>query len=143
MTCKEYLTRFKRQQKEISILQEEISTLQAVRAVQYDKPNVKRSASGDGIINIVTQLMKYQAQYEEQIVTYLFERTRFLNELREMSERQGDVLRLIYMNGYTLKQVARELNYSLDWVAHVHGLALVEYERRYLLRTPDGELVHK
>lgn len=143
MTCKEYLTRFKRQQKEISILQEEISTLQAVRAVQYDKPNVKRSASGDGIINIVTQLMKYQAQYEEQIVTYLFERTRFLNELREMSERQGDVLRLIYMNGYTLKQVARELNYSLDWVAHVHGFALVEYERRYLLRTPDGELVHK
>ena len=42
---------------------------------------------------------------------------------------QRDVLRYRYLDGWEWKEIARRMNYSTDWVKHVHGKALKAMER--------------
>ena len=39
-------------------------------------------------------------------------------------ERQRDVLRYRYLNGWRLKDIAQRMNYSTDWVRHLHARGL-------------------
>ena len=41
---------------------------------------------------------------------------------------QRQVLQYRYLNGLSWKEIARRMNYSPDWVKHLHGRALREME---------------
>ena len=46
------------------------------------------------------------------------------------SAGQREVMRYRYLNGWEWKEIARRMNYSTDWVKHVHTRALKEMEAR-------------
>ena len=52
---------------------------------------------------------------------------RLIDTVRDANQR--DVLRYRYLNGWDWNEIARRMNYSTDWVKHVHGRALKAMER--------------
>ena len=44
------------------------------------------------------------------------------------SAGQREVMRYRYLNGWEWKEIARRMNYSTDWVKHVHTRAIREME---------------
>lgn len=57
------------------------------------------------------------------------------------SAGQREVMRYRYLNGWEWKEIARRMNYSTDWVKHVHTRALKEMEAR--VKREGGEKRHE
>ena len=53
---------------------------------------------------------------------------RSIDAVKDVNQRE--VLRYRYLNGWDWQEIARRMNYSTDWVKHIHGQALKAMEAR-------------
>ena len=142
MTAKEYLNGVRRQRLHVLSLQERIAEIeiqmQGVKAIAYDKDRVQVSPSNkmeelfikmDRLSEkFLRELLKYQAAVDKA--------KRQINEMPKETQREILTLRYLEDDGHgrqmTFEQIACTMHKSYEWVCHLHGYALKEFERMYL-----------
>lgn len=142
MTAKEYLTGIRRKRLHCLSLRERLSEIEnqmsGLKAIVYDRDRVQASPS-----NTMEELfVKYDELTEKFVRASLKYQTavekaeRQINEMPKEAHRE--ILTLRYLkddaNGrqMTFEQIACVVHKSYEWVCHLHGHALKEFERMYL-----------
>ena len=131
MNAKQYLSRGFYLRSQIRDLDERIEQLRhrmsSVGAIRYDKVNVQSSPEDPMLANIA-----YLIEAERKLVALEADLERVCSEIREKIDLMDDeLLRTILLKRYvynkSMKRIARDVNYSLDWVWDLHRKALKEF----------------
>lgn len=131
MTAKQYLSRGFYLRTQIRDLDERIlqirRRMESLGAIRYDKVNVQSSPDDPILANI-----EYLIEAERKLVELEADLERVCSEIREKIDLMDDeLLRTILLKRYvynrSMKRIAREVNYSLDWVWDLHRKALKQF----------------
>lgn len=131
MTAKQYLSRGFYLRTQIRDLDERIlqirRRMESLGAIRYDKVNVQSSPEDPILANIA-----YLIETEKRLVALEAELEKVCSEIRDKIDLMDDeLLRTILLKRYvynrSMKRIAREVNYSLDWVWDLHRKALKQF----------------
>lgn len=136
MTAKQYLSQALRMRALIRQTREHIDELRTLAGspppIRYDREIVQSSASGDGMIKTLIQLEAEERRCEKLIEGYLEKYMEITENIRGVAPGlYADVLYLRYIEGKSLARIAKELNYSHEWIRHIHGRALQAFRKKY------------
>ena len=142
MTAKEYLNQIRRNRLHQKILLEKIEELntqaQGLKAITYDKDRIQVSPSNK-LEEYMVRITVLAEKYARNVLRYEALENKIRGQIQAMpNDAQMEVLMLRYVetdeNGrqMTFERIACILHKSFDWVCHLHGYALKEFERRYL-----------
>lgn len=126
MTAKRFLEQAYWLDKRIEKRAEEIARLRA----KLEKTNSKlsdmpRGGSGGDWTDGAVKVLEWEAEVKQEIAR-LCEIKRQIGEAIDAVEdaRYRTLLEMRYRNYYTFEKIAVEMNYSYDWVKHIHAEAL-------------------
>ena len=142
MTAKEYLNQIHKLRWQIEALDNQIAFLrnkaQGVKAIVYDQDKII-STPGNEMERIILELAEATNRYTERILEYIDITIRAENQITGLDNKDySSVLTLRYIevddNGkqFTLEEIAAKLNYSPEWIRHLHSDALEAFEKKYL-----------
>ena len=144
MTVKEYLSQAVYYQQMITRQRDKIKEIRekatAPGAIQYDRIRVQTSLAGDSLTDYMAALEKAEKKMTRMLDKYI---NLYSKLERQISDIQPEVYRQVlamhYMDGLTLGKIARKLNYSYEYIKHVHGRALQAFERKYSMKGEKGK----
>lgn len=124
----------------LQVLQDEIATLRSqaenVRGMNYDKIRVQSSPDMDPLATYLGRLTDAEEELSTELELYLSMYMKIFREIANVGMGiYADVLFLRYFDGLSLGEIADQLNYSYDRIRHIHGVALQEFEHKYLRGT--------
>jgi predicted nuclease with TOPRIM domain len=134
MTAKEYLQNYELLELELRHLCDELSELRqglySVSAVDTEKPRVQearrennRFERYDALERKIDELIDSKQALKHQIITDIHKLGK-VNYINVLYKR--------YIELKSLKQISREMHNDYDWVRHLHGYALAEFENKVL-----------
>lgn len=141
MKAKEYLCAVRRKELHIKTLMEKREALdaeaQGLKAIVYDKDRVQVSPA-NRMEEMLVKIAEIDERYEREIQElhdYIVEATRRVMTMDNTT--YAEILRLRYLtddNGHRMsfERISCIMHKSFDWVRHLHGAALAEFERKYL-----------
>ena len=142
MTAKEYLTGIRKQRLHCRMLAERIEELnnqaQGLKAITYDKDRVQVSPTNK-MEDLVLKMDEISGKFSKSIDRYYKSVEKATKQISDLpKETHREILMLRYMkddeNGrqMTFEQIACIMHKSYEWVCHLHGHALKEFERMFL-----------
>ena len=137
MTAKEYLSQIRQMRARLQVLQDEIATIrsqaESVRGMDYDKVRVQSSPDMDPLATYLGRLTEAEEELSTELEQYLTVYTQIFRQIANLGMGiYADVLYLRYFDGLSLSEIADQLGYSYDYTRHIHGVALQEFEHKYL-----------
>lgn len=137
MTAKEYLSQIRQMRSRLQVLQDEIATIrsqaESVRGMDYDKVRVQSSPDMDPLATYLGQLTEAEEELSTELEQYLAIYTQIFRQIANLGMGiYADVLFMRYFENKTLAEIAEDLQYSHDRIRHIHGVALQEFEHKYL-----------
>ena len=132
MTAKQYLSRSFFIRTQIRDLDERIEQIRnrmsSVGAIRYDKVSVQSSPEDTMATNIA-----YPIEAEQKLVALEADLEKVCSEIREKIQQvDNEVYRTILLKRYvynrSMKRIAREINYSVDWTWDLHRKALKAFD---------------
>ena len=132
MTAKQYLSRSFFIRTQIRDLDERIEQIRnrmsSVGAIRYDKVSVQSSPEDPMANNIA-----YLIEAEQKLVALEADLEKVCSEIREKIQQvDNEVYRTILLKRYvynrSMKRIAREINYSVDWTWDLHRKALKAFD---------------
>lgn len=137
MAAKEYLSQLKMLDTKIEHMQAQLDMLKAAAvmngAIDYSKEKVQTSASGDGLCNAVSRYIDKDRQITAEIDKLVDLRRKIISELHSLdNELYMDILfkRYVEYRKYKdLDAIADALGYTSEYMRHLHGWALQEFEK--------------
>ena len=129
MTAKAYLSQIERLGLMIWQREEERDELRhshGISGIDYSKPAVQSSPKGGaGYERIVERLAEMDVEIERLIGEYAETKHRMIGEIQSLPRKNHvEVLYKRYVECKSLDRIAREMEYSYEWVRHVHGRVL-------------------
>ena len=106
-------------------------TMTSAGAIRYDKINVQVSASNDELADFIDRL-----EHEERLArAYRLKYFRIYNECLEIIRNverplEREVLSYYYIDGIRLKEIAKTMDYSEDYIRQVHRIALKRIDEK-------------
>lgn len=101
--------------------------------MNYDKVRVQTSPDPDPLATYLGRLTEAEEELSTELDQYLALYTQIFRQIADLGMGMyADVLYLRYFDGKTLAEIAEDLNYSHDRIRHIHGVALQEFEHKYL-----------
>lgn len=137
MTAKEYLTRLYRLESQyhhrLDILDGLRAELAPIKGMRYDTIHVQTSPDkSSSTERAIDQIVDIEAELITELGNLLVERQRIISEIEGIrDERYSDLLYLRYIEGKTLRQIAGEMGYSMDWAKRTHKKALAMFADTY------------
>ena len=137
MTAKEYLSRLYRLECQyhhrLDILDRLREELAPIKGLRYDAIHVQtspeRSSSTERAID---QIVDIEAELITELGNLLVERQKIISEIEGISdERLSELLYFRYIEGKTMRQIAGEMGYSMDWAKRTHNRALAMFADTY------------
>ena len=135
MTAKNYLSQIRALELTARILERKMEDLReqaaGLKAVAYDKDKVQ-STPKNAFEETMVRLAETEAMYKKAIADHhqaVQTRTQQIGELEKPEHVK--VLMLRYVDGLRYDDIAERMEYSTDWVKHLHQAALEEFERRH------------
>lgn len=137
MTAKEYLSQALYLRSKIRRCDEQIreihERMQSAGAIRYDKPNIQTSPSNDVLVNYIAQLEKAEQKSRELQAIYYSTYTQIQTQIgMVLPAIYSEILSQHWLDGLDLKHVAKNIDYSYDRTKHLHGLALLTFDRMFL-----------
>lgn len=134
MTAKEYLKQIRRADIVIGHKLDELAMLKeairSVKAIDYSKDKVSSSPSDN--YSKVDRYIDLNKEINNRIDELVSLRERIIEQIDELDTVYSDILFRRYVKYQSLERMAVELNYSYEYVKHLHGFALLDFERRHL-----------
>lgn len=148
MTAKQYLSQAIRIRILIRQTKEHIKELEELAGspppIRYDREIVQSSRSGDKMIRTVIQMEAEERRCNRLIEEYIEKYTEITDNIRKiMPGLYSDVLYMRYIEGKNLARIAKELNYSHEWIRHIHGRALQAFRKKFPKLCEDDTPKHK
>lgn len=111
-------------------LEELRSAATSVGALDYSRDIVKTSKTGDILERQVVKIADLEADIARKITAYEIKQNEIIGQIEALeSPVYIDLLCRRYIDGDRLEKIATDMGYSFDRVRHLHGLALLEFER--------------
>lgn len=134
MRAKQYLMQYRRCQKKIARLEEQIQSLadlcSGISAPQVDGDRVQSSHNPDRIGEVLAK----KTDLEDVLFDEVLNAIDLMNEIEGTINQIGNVdyqtlLQKRYIGFETWDTIADEMHYTARWILSLHGRALVEVER--------------
>jgi len=144
MKAKEYLRRLRRLDSVINQKLRELSELKAMSisagGLDYSKERVQTSPSGDApFLKIINKMIDLEAEINNEIDAFIAEKRKIINQIQSL--KNADYVGLLYkryIEYKSLDQICDEMSFSYDYIKHLHGYALRDFEKRVLNSTPNN-----
>ena len=144
MTAKEYLKQL--QWLDIAINQKvkELDELylksRNTGSIDYSKERVQTSPSEDApFVKLIEHIMELETEIDTEIDTFVDEKHKIINQIQAL--KNSDHISLLYKRYVEYKSLERicvEMNFSYDYIKHLHGYALQAFENKILNSTPNN-----
>ena len=136
MKPKEYLMqalKYKRKYKHaLEDLEYIRSMANGVTAIRYDKDQVQTSPENDQMANYMIRLEKAEARALKAAEDYFDFYEKIRAQINAITPQMySDILWCRYISGMKLFDIAEDLNFSYGYTKHLHGLALIEFGKRF------------
>ena len=137
MTAKEYLNQIKSLKLSISYKRDEITQMYdeilSVSGIDYSKDRVDTSTQAGAAFERTANLIADREKELHELVERMeLTRIRIEKQIEAMEdETYKMILRRRYVQEWQLYDIAKDLNYSYDWIRHVHADALKAFDERY------------
>ena len=144
MKAKDYLKRLKRLDTIIRQKQQEITELRLTASstggFDYSKERVQSSPSGGAPFERpVLKIIELEQQINAEIDRFVDKKHKIINEIQSLNN--SDYINLLYkryVEYKSLEQICVEMNFSYDYIKHLHGYALKIFEDKILNSTPNN-----
>lgn len=144
MKAKEYLQQLQRLDTVINQKIKELDDLrlksQSTGSVDYSKERVQTSPSGDApFVKPICRIIDLEAEINAEIDRFVDEKHRIINQIQGL--KNSDYISLLfkrYVEFKSLEKICVEMNFSYDYIKHLHGYALQDFEDRILNSTPNN-----
>lgn len=136
MRPKEYLSQALKFKQRYERTLEELEYIRAmasgVTAIRYDKDQIQKSPANDQLANYMIRLEAAEKRALKASEDFFSMSIQIRNEINAITpQNYSDILYMRYIQGMKLWDIAEELNFSYGYVKHMHGLALVEFGKRF------------
>lgn len=144
MKAKEYLQQLQRLDTVINQKIKELDDLrlksQSTGSVDYSKERVQTSPSGDApFVKPICRIIDLEAEINAEIDRFVDEKHKIINQIQGL--KNSDYISLLfkrYVEFKSLEKICVEMNFSYDYIKHLHGYALQDFEDRILNSTPNN-----
>lgn len=136
MKPKEYLSQIRRLDVLIEQKIKERDELKKydISGVEFGAERVQTSPTGEGPqVRTVERLIEYETEINRMIDDFYDLKRRLIGQIQAIPRTEYvQLLYKRYVEYKRLEEIAVEMNYSFEWVRHIHGNALVEFGKRFL-----------
>ena len=135
MRAKEYLKQLGRLDRAVHRRMKQLADMKAdvtyVKGTSYDSVRVQTSPSGTPqAIKQVEEIADLEAQITCELAAYHKLRHKIVTEIEQLPDlRYQEILTMRYVDCMSLQEIADEMGYSYDWTQHMHGYALLEFQK--------------
>lgn len=144
MKAKEYLQQLQRLDTVINQKIKEVHDLrlqaQSGGGIDYSKERVQASPSGDApFVKPICRIIDLEAEINAEIDKFVDEKHKIINQIQGL--KNSDYISLLfkrYVEFKSLERICVEMNFSYDYIKHLHGYALKEFEDKILNTTPNN-----
>ena len=144
MKAKEYLQQLQRLDTVINQKIKEVHDLrlqaQSTGGLDYSKKQVQSSPSGDApFVKLICRIIDLEAEINAEIDRFVDEKHKIINQIQGL--KNSDYIRLLfkrYVEFKSLERICVEMNFSYDYIKHLHGYALQDFEDKILNTTPNN-----
>lgn len=144
MKAKEYLQQLQRLDTVINQKIKEVQDLrlqaQGTGGLDYSKERVQSSPSGDApFVKPICRIIDLEAEINAEIDKFVDEKHKIINQIQGL--KNSDYISLLfkrYVEFKSLEKICVEMNFSYDYIKHLHGYALQDFEDRILNSTPNN-----
>ena len=144
MKAKEYLQQLQRLDTVINQKIKEVHDLrlqaQSGGGLDYSKERVQSSPSGDApFVKPICRIIDLEAEINAEIDKFVDEKHKIINQIQGL--KNSDYISLLfkrYVEFKSLEKICVEMNFSYDYIKHLHGYALQDFEDRILNSTPNN-----
>ena len=144
MKAKEYLQQLQRLD---TVINQKIKEVQDLRVqmqsgggIDYSKERVQSSPSGDApFVKPICRIIDLEAEINDEIDRFVDEKHKIINQIQGL--KNSDYISLLfkrYVEFKSLERICVEMNFSYDYIKHLHGYALKEFEDKILNTTPNN-----
>lgn len=140
MTAKEYLSQAIYYHQMIIRTQEKIKEIKekaaSPGAIQYDRIRVQTTPAADPLSDYMAAVDKAERKLARILDRYAVMYGRIERQILEVQpDVYRQVLAMRYLDGYNLIKISKKLNYSYEYIKHIHGRALQTFDRMYQVNT--------
>lgn len=144
MKAKEYLQQLQRLDTVINQKINELGDLclksQSTGGLDYSKERVQSSPSGDApFVKPICRIIDLEAEINAEIDRFVDEKHKIINQIQGL--KNSDYISLLfkrYVEFKSLERICVEMNFSYDYIKHLHGYALKDFEDKILNTTPNN-----
>lgn len=144
MKAKEYLQQLQRLDTVINQKIKEVHDLrlqaQSGSGLDYSKERVQSSPSGDApFVKPICRIIDLEAEINAEIDKFVDEKHKIINQIQGL--KNSDYISLLfkrYVEFKSLEKICVEMNFSYDYIKHLHGYALQDFEDKILNSTPNN-----
>lgn len=143
MKAKEYLQQLKRLDTLINQKIKELDELRSIStvgSVDYSTERVQSSHSQDALfVRIVHRMIELEQEINAEIDNFVDTKHLIINQIHTL--RNTDYIMLLfkrYVEYKSLERICVEMNFSYDYIKHLHGYALKAFEETVLKSTPKS-----
>lgn len=137
MKAKEYLRQLGKLEDQIRSRKRHLEALKAdisyMKGMSYDSVRVQTSPSGESsALKQVERIADIEAELAREMTEYHCMRRKITLDIEKLSDlRFQEILMSRYVDRMSLQEIADEMGYSYDWIQHMHGYALLEFQKTH------------
>jgi len=122
------LIEFRKKKKEIQVIDEHIKALRetiGAKAASLNEPT-KASTQGSETERTIERIMMLEERYEQLRSEYAKERILIEDEILCLEPNERALIRLYYLDGITMEEVAEKLVYSIAQIYNIRTRAILK-----------------
>lgn len=144
MKAKKYLQQLQRLDTVINQKIKEVNDLRlksrSVGSINYSKERVQITPSGDApFVKMSEKIVDLEAEINSEIDAFVDEKHKIINQIQGL--KNADYISLLYkryVEYKSLRRICTEMDFSYDYIKHLHGCALKDFEDKILNSTPHN-----
>lgn len=144
MKAKEYLHQLRRLDTVINQKIKEIQDLrfqtQSIKGIDYSKEKVQTNLSGNTpFVKLIDKIIDLETKINAEIDRFVDEKHKIINQIQGLKNSAYiSLLFKRYVEFKSLERICVEMNFSYDYIKHLHGYALKDFEDKILNTTPNN-----
>ncbi len=138
MKAKEYLQQLQRLDLLINQRIKELCDLHVmstnIGSFDYSKDRVQTSSSGDApFVKTIGKIVELEEEINREIDIFIDEKHKIINQIQSLkNSKYIDILYKHYVEMKHLEIIAIDMNFSYNYIKHLHGCALKDFENKIL-----------
>jgi len=142
--AKEYLLQLQWLDNAIKQKNEELKDLQrqvkGIKGIDYSKERVQSSPSAEAPFeNPVSRIIDLEAEINNEIMAFVSKKHKIINQIQDLKNNDySSLLYDRYVKYKSLERICVDMNFSYDYIRHMHGYALKDFENKVLNSTHNN-----